>query len=606
MKARLSAIVLIFCCVTFSVAPLLTQRWNNGGAGAVISWDIYGYWLYLPSLFYDDLGTLNNYDYIHSTYHPASDAKDQAFVQPETGLYVMNYPCGMAIIELPAFAAGHVAAKALGYKADGFTKPYQIALTWWCVIVSCFGIWMLRKLLLRYFDDWLVALTLAIVCLATNYLNFVVFSPMTHAFLFAIYTCIIYLTDRYWAEENGRTRYIILIGLLSGLATITRPTEIICALIPLLWGVRDRETLMERIRFLLDNVKVPLLFVLAAFVAALPQLLYWKHYAGHWLFFSYHGDDKTFSFLHPHVINVLFSYKKGWFMYTPVMILSMLGFYQLYRYYRQLFWALALFTILNIYLISAWDCWWYGGSFSMRPMIDSYPLLMFPMAAFLDDTLRRRWWRYPVGAFLAFCLWLNLLMIYQSNAPIKIGIMDGDYTSRAYYWRIFGKTSITLKDKKLLDTDEELPERLEPTMKEISKVDLSKEQKDSLADVSGSLSIVLNAERQWSGKYTIPVDNNVHNGWYRVYATAYYTDKEWNMWDQTQLCFGFYKGGQPIKEKIIRIQRITEQGWPQEVYVDLRVPHDKDYDALVVHLWQANSQKPIYISNIRAAYTSEE
>ncbi len=605
MKARLSALVLIFCCVTFSVAPLLTKRWNNSGSNTVISWDIYGYWLYLPSFFYDDLGKLNNYDYIHNTYHPGSDTKDQAFVQPETGLYVMNYPCGMAIIELPAFAAGHVSAKALGYKTDGFTKPYQIALTWWCVIVACFGIWMLRRLLLRYFDDWLVALVLGIVCLATNYLNFVAFSPMTHAFLFTIYACIIYLTDLYWADTR-KTGYIIAIGLLSGLATITRPTEIICALIPLLWGVRDMRTLQERIRFLLGNVRVPVLFVLAAFVAALPQLLYWHHYAGHWLFFSYHGDDKTFSFRHPHVINVLFSYKKGWFMYTPVMILSMLGFYQLYRSYRQLFWAAASFTVLNIYLISAWDCWWYGGSFSMRPMIDSYPLLMFPMAAFLDDTLRRRWWRYMVVAFLAFCLWLNILMTYQSNGSFKYGMMDGDNTSRAYYWRIFGKTNTTLKDKKLLDTDEELPERLESSMKEIYKVDLTKEHLDSLAEVSGALSIVLDSERQWSGKYKVPVDNTIRKGWYRVYATAYYPDKEWNMWDNTQLCFGFYKGDQQVKEKIIRIQRITDQGWPQEVYVDLKVPHNKDYDALIVHLWQANSQKPIYISNIKVAYTPEE
>ena len=100
-------------------------------------------------------------------------------------------------------------------------------------------------------------------------------------------------------------------------------------------------------------------------------------------------------------------------MYTPVMVLSIIGFYQLYKNYRQLFWTLALFTALNIYLVSAWDIWWYGGSFSMRALIQSYPLLMFPMGAFLNDVLRRRYLKYPILAFLIFCTWLNLIMTYQ-------------------------------------------------------------------------------------------------------------------------------------------------------------------------------------------------
>jgi hypothetical protein len=605
-KNHKSLLALIFCSLFLFYSPFLTKRWNNGGSQAVICWDVYGYYLYLPSLFYDELGKLNNYDYIHSTYHPGSDTKDQAFIQPNTGKYVMNYPCGQAIIELPAFSIGHLWAKAAGYKADGFTLPYQLSLTFWCVFVACLGLGAMRRLLLRYFDDWIVAVVLIVLCLATNFYNFVSFSVLTHAYLFTLYAVILWLTDSFYRSDRKRMMYVVAIGLLSGLATIVRPTEIICVLIPLLWGVSSRDSLKERIGFFWENKKFAFAYCAAAFIAALPQLLYWKIYAGHWLFFSYHGDDKTFSFLHPHVLNVLFSYQKGWFTYTPVMILSILGFYQLYKNYRSVFWCIASFTMLNIYLVSSWDCWWYGGSFSMRALIQSYALLMFPLAAFLADLLKRKYWKYLIIAILLFCTWLNLLMIYQANGSFKYGIMEGEGTTRAYYWRIFGKTEVSLKDKKLMDNNEEIPERLEPGLKEVYRTDLEDIPfADSAMALSGKRAFKLDGAKQFTDKLYIPVSNNIHKGWYRVYAKAFFPDKEWNVWDQAQFNVGFYKGDKTVKQKGIRVQRITEQGAWNEVYVDIKVPHG-DYDKLGVYFWNANSTKAIYIDDIKVVYTPDE
>jgi len=601
-----SLLVFIFCSLFLVCSPFLTKRWNNTGAGAVICWDTYGYYLYLPSLFYDDLGKLNNYDYIHTTYHPASDTKDQAFIQPGTGKYVMNYPCGQAIIELPAFAIGHFWAKVSGYKQDGFTVPYQVTITFWCVFVACLGLWIMRKLLLRYFDDWVVAVSILVICIATNFYNFAAFSVMTHAYLFTIYVLIIYLTDSFYRSDTKRISNVIAIGILSGLATITRPTEIICVIIPLLWAVNGFSDLKKRILFFTGNKRYVLLYVLSTFIAALPQLIYWKIYSGHWLFFSYHGDDKTFSFLHPHVLNVLFSYQKGWFVYTPVMILSLIGFYQLYKTYRSLFWCVASFTILNIYLVSSWDCWWYGGSFSMRAVIQSYALLMFPLSAFLDDMLRRKYWRYPVIVFLIFCTWLNLFMTYQANGAFKYGSIEGEGMTRAYYWRIFGKTDITLKDKKLLDIDEELPEKLESGLVEIYHTDFENIVfADSGIAQSGKKAIKLDNVKQWSDKLLVPISKDFHKGWYRVYASVFFPDKEWNMWDQTQFKVAFYKKDKSIKEKMIRIQRITDQGAWHEIYIDIKVPR-QDYDELKVFFWNANSNKTIYIDDIKVAFTPNE
>ena len=442
--------------------------------------------------------------------------------------------------------------------------------------------------------------------MATNFYNYASFGPMTHAYLFTLYACILYLVDSFYRSENKRLIYAIAIGILSGLATITRPTEIICAVIPLLWGVSSIDSLRERIAFFRGSKKIVITYVLAAFLAALPQLIYWHIYAGHWLFFSYHGDDKTFSFLKPHIIDVLFSYRKGWFMYTPVMILSITGFYQLYKSYRPLFWCIALFTVLNIYLVSAWDIWWYGGSFSMRALIQSYTLLMFPMAAFLNDVLRRKYLKYLIIAFLIFCTWYNLIMTYQANAPSKYGMMESDAMTSAYYWRVLGKTAITLKDRKLLDADEEMPEKFEPRLKEIYKVAADdKIFSDSTNELSGQKAFKLDKAIQGVDVVRLPLTKDMKHGWFRVYCSAYYPDKEWNMWNQTQFEVQLMKGQKVIKEEVLRIQRITEQGSWNQVYVEIKTPR-KECDTLHINFWNATSGKAIYINNIKVDYAPIE
>ncbi|MCW3124518.1 MAG: hypothetical protein JWO03_176 [Bacteroidetes bacterium] len=600
MKSYKSLIVFFVCCVVLAGAPLIPKKWERQYTGTVITWDIFGYWLYLPSFFYDDLGKLKHYDAILDKYKAAN--KDQAFIHPETGKYVLFYPCGQAIINLPAFVAGHIWAKAGGYEVDGFSRPYQIALSFWCVIVACLGLWFLRKLLLRYFDDWIAAVVLLVLCLATNYLNFAGFSPMTHAFLFAIYAAILYLTDSFYADSRRRLWHVALIGLLSGLATITRPTEIICVCIPLLWGVGNMAAFRERIGFLLEKKSVVAVYLLGALIATLPQLVYWKIYSGHWLYFSYQGYGHSFSFLRPHIFDVLLSYQKGWFVYTPVMFLSILGFYQLYKNYRQIFWCITIFTLVNLYLVSAWDVWWYGGSFSMRALVQSYALLMFPMAAFLDDMLRRKYWKFLIAAVLLFCTWLNLLMTWEVNMPMPYGSIEGEGMTAAYYWRIFGTTNITLKDRKLLDTNEEMPEKLEPSLKEVYRMDMGKKYDDSIVSFDGRQCFVMDGVRDWSQRFKVPADHTIRKGWYRVYAKAFFPDKEWNMWKQTQFTVGFYRDDETVKQKMIRIQRITDQGAWHEVYIDTKVPN-KEYDYLAVSFCMAGSRKPIYLTDIRVEYT---
>ena len=55
-----------------------------------------------------------------------------------------------------------------------------------------------------------------------------------------------------------------------------------------------------------------------------PQMIYWKEMTGRWLYFSY-GSDERFFFGDPAIIKGLFSYRKGLFIYTPLLLFAFAG-----------------------------------------------------------------------------------------------------------------------------------------------------------------------------------------------------------------------------------------------------------------------------------------
>jgi len=168
-----------------------------------------------------------------------------------------------------------------------------------------------------------------------------------------------------------------------------------------------------------------------------PQFLFWKHNLGTWLWYSY--GEEGFFFNNPQIINGLFSFRKGWLIYTPVMIFALFGIYTLLKTNRQFFIPLITFTILNIYVIFSWWCWWYGGSFGSRPMIDSYPLMAISLGSFLVFSNKFKPLRIIVYALV---LLMTTLSVFQTQ-QYKRGALHFDSMSREAYFLTFGKLYIT-------------------------------------------------------------------------------------------------------------------------------------------------------------------
>ncbi|MFC2101864.1 glycosyltransferase family 39 protein [Bacteroidota bacterium] len=424
----LSAAIII-CRLTF-------PRWLTYDVLSILSWDVFGYYLYLPAIFiHHDLG-ISDFSWLQQildTYHPTNGFY-QAYMGP-AGHYVMKYPMGLAILYAPFFFAGHLFSMLPGFAADGFSLPYQVSVAIGCLLITIAGIWFLRKILLTYFSEGVTALTMVLVVLGTNYFELTAYDgALVHNALFTIYTLVIWLTIRW--HENPTGRRSLLLGLLIGLAIIIRPTEIIAALIPLLWGVWDMESLRRKWSLVIGHWSLVIGIFLAIFLVGSLQLLYWKIYSGSWVYYSYEPNEKL-QWIAPWLWQVLFSFKKGWLIYTPMMLFALAGFYRLGARYKPIFYAIFLFTVANILIVASWPTWWYGGSFGQRAMMQSYAILAFPLAALVQWLLTSKVWiKVPLFLVILFFILLNLFQTWQyMNFLIHPTLMTS-----GYYLRMFGKT----------------------------------------------------------------------------------------------------------------------------------------------------------------------
>ncbi|MNV41396.1 hypothetical protein D3C71_1330310 [compost metagenome] len=179
-----------------------------------------------------------------------------------------------------------------------------------------------------------------------------------------------------------------------------------------------------------------LLFPLAGLLFNLPQIIYWKVLGGSWFILNMHVEEVVIS--DPHISDFLFSYKKGWLLYTPVFLLLIPGFMQLYRKQKEIFWGVLTSLVMCIWIFASWECWWYAASFGSRAMVDLYPLLAVPLGFALVYLGRKKITAIAMMVFLAFTMGLSVLQSEQ----FSLGYLHTERMTKEHYWYIFGKLNI--------------------------------------------------------------------------------------------------------------------------------------------------------------------
>lgn len=547
-KKHTLILVLALFAVLFSMR--FTKSFHNA-----LSWDTKGYYLYLPAAFiYNDAGIrdISWVEDIQETYQ--TTATLYFLNRQEFGDHVIKYTGGMAFLYAPFFFAGHAIALLLpGYPADGFSLPYQYAVSLGMFLFVFLALWFWRKILHHYFDPKTVFITLLLMVAGTNLLHQFAFSTlMSHAPLVFLFSLLIWGSIRFYAAldnasdypppqhgiflslPRGETRlWVIVLGFTVGLISLIRPTEVVGLLLVFLWGAGSRTAIRERFFFFIRRPMWLILFFGLMFLVALPQLVYWKTLTGQWLYYSYDNPGEGLDFLYPHTLKFLFSFRKGWLVYTPLMFFALAGLVLMFRKNRGLFVPIGLFFLLSLYLMSAWTTWWYaGGCFSSRAMISVYPALSIPLAFFVDWLRQRnRMLRGGLFVLMGLLVCLNLFQTWQFNN----GIITQETMTRDYYFQSFLRTSVDDRDRELLMVrrpltamekfeDEDAYQQRRLLREEFSPRDYPDFSfSDEILGESGLPSLMLDSLRPFSPTFEMPFSEltGSDHAWLRASARVY-------------------------------------------------------------------------------------
>ena len=460
----------------------------------ITNYDALGYYMYLPATFiYHDISQFEWLAEVDKKYNVVGGDWQFQISRQENGNYVTKYLGGVAILQIPFFAIAHVYALLTDYPADGFSMPYQVSLSFGPLVYFILVLFLLRRILLKYYDDEVVALTLFLVFIASNAINYIAIEAgHSHGYILIMYALIIWLSIKW--HERPTKKYALFIGLVIGLATIMRPTELIIFLVPLLWNTHSSVMAKEKWALVRSNRNHVYIAIVGALIGALPQIIYWLYVTGSPIYVI----GSKWYFLNPY-FRVIFGWQKGWFIYTPIAIFFVLGFFFMKSrpFQKSVIW----FCLINIWIVISWSVWRYGGSYSTRALVQSYPIFALALGGFITWVFASRW-KIPFYVLAVYLTAVNLFQVWQYHE----GILRHDEMNRAYYQAVYLDANPNPLDMSMLDGGQKIRFNSDSTtfMKNVvPRTEIKSREVFSRIDVK---------ENQW---FDVKIDLRIIRGFWR-------------------------------------------------------------------------------------------
>lgn len=354
------------------MALIYLKQWNS----PPIRSDGIGYYAYLPSVFIHNDISMNKF-MTERAEHFNEETPDSwsGINKLENGNYLDKYSMGEAILMLPFFLIAHILTLIFQLESNGFTLFYQLIVGASGGFYMVFGLFILSRFLKKYFKPRVVYISLLIILFGTNLFHYGTYdSTFSHAFSFFLFALFLLYFDK-WRNVPTSFKLTTYVGLISGFIFLVRPTNLLFpAIFVAVFALQNIRKLTSW-----KNLIVIALLTLLVFI---PQILYWKAVSGNFIVNPYVGEG--FDLTKPETLNVLFSIRKGLFFWSPILFLSIAGFFLMKDKLRKYLLPILLFLVINTYLISTWHHWPYGGGFGHRAFVECIALLSIPLTAFFS------------------------------------------------------------------------------------------------------------------------------------------------------------------------------------------------------------------------------
>lgn len=382
----------VVCILAFLLIRL--PRADN----SVLTADGPGYFSYLRSVIFDgDLDFRNEYTrlgYCREAHTPTELVCQFPYIEnpTSTGLLGNPFSVGPALLWAPFYLAGHVfslLASGAGFQVsvDGYGYLYEFSLSVASVAYVTVGCILTYRVCRRYFSPCASLLAVVGLFLASSLLHYTVAAPyMSHGVSYFAVSLFLFL----WHPPRSRTyTQWILLGLSVGVMTLVRWQNVLYLSMLAIEGIQAIGTAGagRRAAILQQYVKGGVVVVLVGAAAFLPQMLAWNTLYGTPMTMPQGGA--FFDWLHPVLLQYLFSTWHGLYTWHPIILLATLGLITLWRRDRTVVTALVVPLLLQWYLNSAATDWAWQTSFGARKFVSGIPLLALGMAAVVESMSER-------------------------------------------------------------------------------------------------------------------------------------------------------------------------------------------------------------------------
>jgi len=393
------------------------------------------YFAFLRSLWFDhDLSFDNEYRY----FYDRGIARDSGFretfldLTTETGLRLNFGTIGCAGLWAPFYAIADVAvtvSRRFGsdVPADGFSRPYLAAVTYGSAVYGFLAVLISAAVARRVIGQGPFAATL--VWVSTPLLFYMYVAPgMAHAC--SAFVVSVFIAAWLRVREQWSVPGMAALSAVAALMVMVREQDVLIVLGPALdYGVafgaavkNGRSTDARRL------AAGALVGTLVAGVLYLPQVAAYLALNGHIGPAPQVAGKMTWTA--PHALEVLFSTEHGFFFWTPMAALSIVGLIWLAMRpaaagplgvgSARWIGILALLMVAGqVYVNGSIETWTQAGAFGQRRFVALTVLLVIGMAQVLA-AVPRGVPRGLVGVIIGLCLWWNLGLMAQFGA----GMMD--------------------------------------------------------------------------------------------------------------------------------------------------------------------------------------
>lgn len=355
------------------------------------------------------VATFINHDFLHQS--------GQSWFILKTDSGIINvHSVGVSLLLLPFFAIAYFYAQVFDFPLDGFSYPFQVSVGLAALLYAVIGLVYLKKLFqLNNISDKTSSIIILLIFFGTNLIQYTLSEAgMSHVYSFSLISIFLFHSCKFVLTNKNKNLFFS--GLILGLILLVRPNNIFIIFSVFIWFKNMKEC--KLFFYQLFRNKLFYFSFLATVSLVFIQSAIWFLQSNSFFHNTYKADG--FYWLKPQIFQMLFGFEAGFFVYTPLCFLFLIGLVVIYRENKFSFFALLALLVGLIYFFASFWAYTYFDGLGIRILVDYYALFAFLGAKLFMYFSENKLVYYSV-LFLSFVLvYINLIYCYQGNRGILL------------------------------------------------------------------------------------------------------------------------------------------------------------------------------------------